>query len=779
MRPREILHRVCEKAHSELERLGMSTTAPTLPEGPSFKEYLSRGPAQRFYFQDPKRLAAVIQEHFPNCLEAAIQDADELCRHRFKLLGYEPVELGREIDWHHDPVSGRTWKRRFWADYTLSRDCAAGDPKTIHELNRHQHLPRLAKAYLLTGSERYAAEAVAQIESWIEQNPPGIGIHWQSSLEIGIRTISWLWTVFLLLPAHSLDEGAARRIGESLFAQLDHVHRHTSIFTSPNTHLIGEATALFIGGLVFKDHPPAAAWLETGSALLAQEVEKQVLEDGVYGELSSYYHCYALDFYLQAVVLGERNAQGFPRTVRDRICKMLEFLMHLTRPDGTIPLLGDDDGGRALALAKTNYRSFSEALCLGAILFLREDFRHQAGKLSEEAVWFFGEEACRIFRWLGNEAPAKRQSYHPLGGYLIQRSGWGPLDSHLVFDCGGLGMLTGGHAHADALAVSLCSGGQELLADPGTFVYNGAPEWRDYFRSTRAHNTVTIDDRDQAEPAGTFGWQTKLHSRVTQHLEWATVEYIEAEHDGYQSAATGVIHRRRLLHVDSQYWVVVDDFSGAGRHTFDFAYHFAPGVAVHQLAGGAGKPEAELVASAKQAGLLVGLYADRPLETELLQGQVAPIGGWASPGYGAREPSSTLHARLSAVAPAAAITLLVPCLPASATELQDHAIERLHVDGEGVIACVHRHGPFEDLAIFSAGDTEFEVADFRMRGEFFWLRIEDGALKQVLAIRAWNCTRSRNVVFQRSEAGTYFAAKNIEPEQDHVCHLRNCEFQCS
>jgi hypothetical protein len=70
-------------------------------------------------------------------------------------------------------------------------------------------------------------------------------------------------------------------------------------------------------------------------------------------------------------------------------------------------------------------------------------------------------------------------------GYLVQRSGWGPLDSHLVFDCGGLGMLTGAHAHADALSLTLFNRGRELLVDPGTFVYNCAPEcpgWGRRFR---------------------------------------------------------------------------------------------------------------------------------------------------------------------------------------------------------------------------------------------------------------------------------------------------------
>ena len=174
-----------------------------------------------------------------------MNDAERLCLHEVVLLGYGPLELGREIDWHRDPVTGQIWEQRFWADYRPLHDGEGRDSKIIHELNRHQHLPRLAKAYLLTGDERYASEAVAQLNSWIDQNPPGRGINWQSSLEIAIRTISWLWTIFLLLPSKAFDEASAQRIGDSLFAQLEHVQRYTSVFTSPNTHLIGEAAALY------------------------------------------------------------------------------------------------------------------------------------------------------------------------------------------------------------------------------------------------------------------------------------------------------------------------------------------------------------------------------------------------------------------------------------------------------------------------------------------------------------------------------------------------------
>ena len=745
MRPRELAHRVRAKLYSQLDRMGNGHTPAAVPT--PFKKYLAGAPGDRFYRSHRENLRPFVHQNYPQWIGRAVDEAEKLCRHEIALLGHGPVELGAEIDWHRDPVTGQIWERRFWTDYRPAHDNGGRDAKIIHELNRHQHLPRLAKAYLLTGDERYASEAVAQLNSWIDQNPPNQGINWQSSLEIGIRTISWLWTVFPLLASPSFDEASAQRIGESLFAQLEHVHRYTSLYSSPNTHLIGEAAALFIAGLVFGDQKRPAVWLRRGAALLAEAAEKQVLDDGVYGELSSCYHCYALDFFLQAMALGERNGFRFPEPVPHKVSGMLQFLMHLTRPDGTLPLLGDDDGGRALALDKRDYRSFQDGLCLGAILYRRGDLKHQAGAFSEEALWMLGQDGWEAYRQLESQEPAETQAHYPSAGYVVQRSGWGPLDSHLVFDCGGLGMLTGAHAHADALSLTLFNRGRELLVDPGTFVYNCAPQWRSYFRSTRAHNTVAIDGRDQTEQGGTFHWKTELRSCAAREIALPGFDYLEGEHDGYRRMPRGVTHRRRVLYVPPDSWIVVDDFRGSGEHTFDFHYHFAPDVEV----SGMEQDETGVLVRAEAAGMLLRLVAAQPLTSaELISGDTARIGGWASHGYGEKKPCATLRATLTGAAPAAAMTFIVPHGP------RPPVVRRLEVESGSGIACSYEHDGFQDIAALSTGDAEMKVADFRMRGEFFWVRLEGGVLKHVLAVRARALDRRGGSIFRQSEPGPYF-----------------------
>lgn len=786
---REISYRVRERLRIGAERAALRLgprrqddgldRLPSVagPEGPSFRRYLEDVAAPRFYFlssaETRGQLREFVASNYSDWIESAVAGAERICSHRLELLGCGTVELGASINWHGDPVSGKPWPLRFWADYDPVADTQCGDVKMIHELNRHQHLPRLAKAFFLTGEERFAEEAFAQIESWIEQNPEGQGINWYSSLEIAIRAISWLWTLFLALDSAALDEARARRIGHSLFAQLRHVAAYPSLYSSPNTHLIGEAAALFIAGTLFDAKPGAGApapirgsgrgaetpgetrqWRECAGNWLREQIERQVLDDGVYGELSTYYHCYAADFFLQALVASRHSPVPFPQPLWRRLERMLEFVMHMSRPDGTIPLLGDDDGGRALALGSSHYYTFQDALSTGAALFCRSDFKHQSGGFHEETFWTLGLEGWRIYRAVANLAPRETAASFPQGGYFVQRSGWGEADAHLVFDCGGMGMLSGGHAHADALAVMLFSRGAGLLIDSGTSVYNGAPEWRSYFRSTRAHNTVTIENRDQSVPGGTFRWERRAAVRQLDRFRHAGVEFLSGEHDGYV-ADCGVTHRRRVLYCQPGYWVVVDDFLGSGTRTLDFFYHLPHGaeIAMHESADA----PVNLFARNGAAGLLFYLDGSDALRPGVACGETDPVQGWASERYGDRKPAPVLHAKMRARMPASAITVLAPFDATGAGGYPPEPVRLEALDGLALGCAIEQDGCTDFVLIPSSGET-VEFMDMRVKGEFFWIRVRKGALVRAVAIQASHFSHRGAVVLDKPAPLPYLSA---------------------
>jgi len=558
--------------------------------------------------------------------------------------------------------------------------------------------------------------------------------------------MSWMWALFLLLPSRHMDDRRIERILRTLLSHFVHIHRYPSTYCSPNTHLIGEALALYVGGTVFASIQQARQWKEFGEGVLLDQALKQILDDGFYAELSTHYHCYALEFYLIALALARKNGEDFPTAVLSRIEAMVDVLASLARVDGSIPRFSDDDGGSALALGNSGYGDVRSLLSTGAVLFQKPDFKWRAERFHEETLWLLGGEAYAAFDHLEGRAPDHLSRLFPSGGYLSNRSGWNPGDDQFIFDCGSLGLLGGGHGHADALSFILSSGDRELLVDPGTGVYNGAPRWRNYFRSTRAHNTVVIDGEDQAVQGNTFGWESQYSSRVLRHFAFPDAEYIEAEHDGYLRLASPVIHRRRMLHVRPHCWVIADDFRGEGAHSFETLYHFGPLAAV-AMDPGRSLTSFSLRTADREHGVSLGFFASNAVHAELIQGARDPVQGWYSSAYGNVRPSPVLSVTVHDAVPSASITVLI----ARNVGLDARNLPRVHEalidDGTGV-ACVLDQAGIQDLFVMSLGDKVVRVSGFQFEGEFLWVRSIEGDISEVLCINATYAAQGDHVLFE-------------------------------
>ena len=95
---------------------------------------------------------------------------------------------------------------------------------------------------------------------------------------------------------------------------------------------------------------------------------------------------------------------------------LLNYLMQVTRPDGTTPLIGDDDGGRALPLSYHRApNDFRAALATGAVIFERGDYKFVAGNAAEEMLWLLGDDGIEHFADLSERATAQRFEIFSVG----------------------------------------------------------------------------------------------------------------------------------------------------------------------------------------------------------------------------------------------------------------------------------------------------------------------------------------------------------------------------
>ncbi len=599
-------------------------------------------PAPSFFFEASQidDILQIMRARLPRQVAAIIEQAERICAHRFDLLGYSALDYGHNIDWHLDAVNHVRSPRKPFFRIDYLNPAIVGDPKVTWELSRHQHLVTLAKAYCLTSSRKYADECFKQWYSWQQQNPYPIGIHWSSSLEVGFRSLSWCWISFLLTGCDVMPQSFPQDLLRALSINGRYIQRFLSTYTSPNTHLLGEAVALFFLGTLYPQLPSARSWQQTGWRIILEEASHQVRSDGFHFEQSTYYHVYALDFFLHARMLAARNSIEIPPSFDRTLVKMLDVL-RLLNQTGAPPSFGDDDGGRVFDATRNHRKNLCDPLSTGAVLFHHGDFKSACPTLREEILWLLGPEAAKNFDDIPPVTHTSNSSALADSGIYIMLGALDP-PTQLVIDAGPQGTHNAGHGHADALAIHLSAGGKELLSDPGTFEYGGSGEGRRWFRSTPAHNTLSVDGFDQAEPNGPFAWSALPHTKVERWHVAHNFDVFHASHTGYERLNPPVTHERWIVNFKTIGWLVRDVALGSGSHTLDLAWHQAPNLS--QL------PEKNLVAA---NGMDLSFIPCRQTQWP----QEVMNENW-SPAYGLKVPSKTIHQRFTGPLPAESATFL-------------------------------------------------------------------------------------------------------------------------
>src|SRR3989454_4983690 len=401
-----------------------------------------------------ERTPRLLIDRMPAARDEVLSVADAVCSGSFDLLGYSRLHFGEPVDWHLDPISGRRAPIVHWSRLDPLDAGVVGDHKVVWELNRHQWMVRLGQAYRLTGDLRYARAFAAYLRQWMDANPPGMGINWASSLEVALRLISWCWSLLLFRASSALSPELFVDMLGAIRAHASHVERYLSYYFAPNTHLTGEALGLFYAGVVFPELRAAPRWRALGVRILLRQLERHVLPDGVYFEQSTCYQRYTIEIYLHLMMLAARNAVALPPELDERIQKLVDVLVAVRRPDGSIPSTGDADGGWLLPLATRAPDDFRGVFSTAAALFGRSDYAWAARGVAPETLWLLGTDGLRAFEALRPAPPAAPVSrLFADGGLGVMRSGWDARAHHLVFDVGPLGCpINAGHGHADLLS---------------------------------------------------------------------------------------------------------------------------------------------------------------------------------------------------------------------------------------------------------------------------------------------------------------------------------------
>lgn len=454
---------------------------------------------------------------------------DAVVEGRFCFNG-ETYPLGLQFDWLENPSNDIEW-------HIL--------------LHKFYYAPGLAARYLETGDSRYLQHLDELIASWILQVEPGF-----IACDVTARRVqNWLYALSLLARdgAHTKLTHSAPILIESFVTQVEYIIENMA---PQRNHRTMEIYTVLLAAIALQGSGVGEGWMRLSIEAMLDNIKSDLLDDGVHCELSTDYHHIVLRSYLLFYKHAKVQEISLPEWVDHHLCAALDFCMHIHRPDGYIPALSDGDS-----------RDFTKLLGWGAELFARQDYLYVATR---------GEEG---------KAPSTNYGNFLRSGYYVRRSEWSEKPfadaRYLVFDAGPVG--AGNHGHMDALSIELYAYGKPLVIDPGRYTYHEAGDinWRKNFRGNQSHNTVSVDEIDQARyKTNRTGKSCKIGEPypVVELVEKSRTSRYHYLHGLVRSPNYAACHRREIWFVGERYWVVLDRLTSPNLHEYTSRFQLTPDI---------------------------------------------------------------------------------------------------------------------------------------------------------------------------------------------------------
>ncbi len=483
--------------------------------------------------------------------------------------------------WVSDPVQDRSW--RFWL-HSFSM--------LVHLTNGYEET--LKYAYLEKGKEF--------ILDWYEHNfndsPSEMAWHDHST---AIRLI-------LMCRFYQVWTGAGVEDNAFKSVLLKMVEKHCvklsneDFYMKKHNHGIDQDIALFTGYHTFKDYFFDKPWQDTALARFKKQMEDLFEGDGSYLEHSPHYAFLILDRMIQFTdVLKSVNNHGY-KEIEERLLKQLEFLTDMLDPSCQIPPIGDSET-RSVKFKKNS---------------LEGDLKNKIDQLND---------------WANNQGKLKWEkgdAVYPQGGYAILKEKANSLEecTQLIFSCAFHSRV---HKHHDDLSFILFAKGQPLIVDAGKHSYNYASEERQFIVSSKAHNSVIVDNSNTDIARVNIG-----KSALTSYFSSETLSFAAGCHCLYP----GVIHSRLILYLKPELYLIFDYVEGHKDHDIDQNFLFAPNIQIQQVNNQfKGLIEDETVLTVSP------LYHPKLINHELINGNREPLDGWISLERNKVTPTSVLRFR--------------------------------------------------------------------------------------------------------------------------------------
>lgn len=580
-----------------------------------------------------------------------LQKARAAMTGRITAFGDSTVDYGDPIKWHNDPLTDYSYPKSYVTGRQIRTMPRNVDIKFAWELARFPQAYEFGRAavYAPAARREFAAAFTRQLQSFAHENPPYGGIHWSSGQEIALRCVAWWFGVECLLDREAF-QATENLIANHLAASAEHIERKLAYAQHAvfNNHLLSEALGLLaIGSILESQH--SHRWENRGQQLISEQVHQQFYEDGSYIQQSHTYQRLALILLLWACAFLRARKRSIPEHWSVAMSRSLDFLYQQQDPTtGWLPNYGANDGAQPCPLSSSRYEDFRPVLQAVSCVAHRERL-YDPGPWDEMAVWLVGPSALDL--------PLSKRRRHSksfdVSGYHTLRS----IDESTfgVLRCG---TLRNRFSQIDMLHFDLWWRGNNILCDPGSYRYNGAPEWHRHFMSTRAHNTIEVDRHNQMVHHRQFKVLYWTRAKVLLHVDRHAYAMMVGEHYAYVRTSK-CTHRRSVLFGKPDIWVICDEISGPGEHAARLQWQVD--ALPHTWS-----PEKCQLSVESPSGVLCIQVLDSsaaPLIGSVVSGQDAPPQGWISRRYGRKKPAPSLSVDFDFSESSRVLTVVAPGTP--------------------------------------------------------------------------------------------------------------------
>ena len=356
------------------------------------------------------------------------------------------------------------------------------------------------------------------IENWIDNNPFAHGDGWHS-YTISLRLTNWISTYQVFLSKIKFDLEFDKKIKESIYLQYQYLQKNLEKDVLGN-HYFENIKALIIGSIFLKEDKVKERFKDE----LLKQLDEQVLKDGMHFELSPMYHKIILEDLIK-ITYWLKDDAIYSKLV-NYIQKMIDVTCSFEEGFGKTPAFNDS----ADEISK-GYKSIIDT--------------------------------CEKYF---NLKPQFKSSLEDSGFYIIKDQ-----SIKLIFDTGEIcPSYLPAHGHCDALSFELSVYGKPLIVNSGTYRYESG-EWRDYFRSTKAHNTVVIFDQEQSQFWSSFRVANRINKVRRKKFDYKGNQF----YAGAYISSNGNEHKRFIGCLDNNK-IIVLDFVKAELNAKSYL-HFVPG----------------------------------------------------------------------------------------------------------------------------------------------------------------------------------------------------------